>query len=621
MASAWAGSIWLRPRVASGSPARSTRTPVSFAGSGASAETSRTSSPSTTISPSGSARTNSDRSGFGASFPRGARDAAARLFGAGARRELSVRSLAFGDSKRPLPFDARTGNVSDSMRPLSAVARASDGARMGNVSDSTRPPSADARASDGAPSLICARTGNVSDSMRPLSAVARSSDGARMGNVSDSTRPLSVVARSSDGAPSLICARTENASDSTRPLSTAARSSDGAQSLICVRTENASDSMRPLSAAARSSDGAQSLICVRTEDVSDSTRPLSTDARASDGARTENVSDSTCLLSADARASDGARTENVSDSTCLLSADARASDGARTGNVSDSMRPLSAVARASDGGSSLTCARTGNGSNSTRPLSAVARASDGAPSLICARTENGSDSTRLLSTDARTSGRETFRAQVSSPFRVKRARKCPSPSMRCGHRRRQPSCDAPTPGSSKASGSKSGCARRNSRTVPSFSSRLNVHVEYTSFPPGRTMRAASFRIAVCRAAQPAGASGFHWDAASGSRRNMPSPEQGASTSTRSKNAGRTRASASAGAEVTNAFVTPSRSRFPSRMRARENSISLESRKPRPFSRAAICPLLPPGAAHRSSTRSPGRGSSAATGAIADASCR
>ena len=443
MASAWAGSIWLRPRVSSGSPARSTRTPVSLAGLGASAETSRTSSPSTTISPSGRARTNSDRSGFGAPFPRGARDAAARLFGAGARRELSVRSLAFGDSKRPLPFDARTGNVSDSMRPLSAVAQASDGA----------------------PSLTCTRTGNVSDSMRPLSAVARTSGSARTENVSDSTRPLSAV------------------------------------------------------------------------------------ARASDGARTENVSDS------------------------------------------------------------------------TRPLFAVARASDGAPSLICARTENVPDSTRLLSTDARTSGRETFRTQVSSPFRVKRARKCPSPSMRCGHRRRQPSCDAPTPGRSKASGSKSGCARRNSRTVPSFSSRLNVHVEYTSFPPGRTMRAASFRIAVCRAAQPAGASGFHWDAASGSRRNMPSPEQGASTSTRSKNAGSARASASAGAEVTNAFVTPSRSRLPSRMRARENSISLESRKPRPFSRAAICPLLPPGAAHRSSTRSPGRGSSAATGAIADASCR
>ena len=421
MASAWAGSIWLRPRVASGSPARSTRTPVSFAGSGASAETRRTSSPSTTISPSGRARTNSDRSGFGVPLPHESREAAARPFGADARRELSVRGLAFGDSKLPLPFDARTGNVSDSTRPLSSYARASD--------------------------------------------------------------------------------------------------------------------------------GAQSLTCARTEKVSDSTRPLSSYARASVSARTGNVSDS------------------------------------------------------------------------TRPLSAVARASDGAPSLICARTENVSDSTRLLSTDARTSGRETFRAQVSSPFRVRRARKCPSPSMRCGHRRRQPSCDAPTPGRSKASGSKSGCARRNSRTVPSFSSRLNVHVEYTSFPPGRTMRAASFRIAVWRAAQPAGASGFHWDAASGSRRNMPSPEQGASTSTRSKNAGSARASASAGAEVTNAFVTPSRSRLPSRMRARENSISLESRKPRPFSRAAICPLLPPGAAHRSSTRSPGRGSSAATGAIADASCR
>ena len=352
IASAWAGSIWLRPRVASGSPARSTRTPASLAGSGARVETRRTSSPSTTISPSGSARTNSDRSILGASFPR---EAAPRPFAADARRKSRFQ---------------------------------------------LRAPSA-------------------------------------------SRRPLSVAARGADRESS---------------------------SLACPRRENASASKRPPS-------------------------------------------------------------------------------------------------------------------------------------------------------DARGAGREVARARASSDFRVRRARKCPSPSTRCGHRRRQPFCDAPTPGSEKVSGSKSGCARRNSRTTPSFSCRLNVQVEYTSRPPGRSMRAAAFRIAVWRAAQPTGASGFHCAAVSGSRRNMPSPEQGASTSTQSKNAGSARASASAAAEVTKAFETPSRSRFPSRTRARENSISLESRKPRPFSRAAICPLLPPGAAHRSSTRSPGRGSSAATGAIADASCK
>ena len=59
--------------------------------------------------------------------------------------------------------------------------------------------------------------------------------------------------------------------------------------------------------------------------------------------------------------------------------------------------------------------------------------------------------------------------------------------------------------------------------------------------------------------------------------------------------------------------------FRDRIFARLGLISLQSKKPRPIIRPAIWVVLPPGAAHRSQTRSPGWGSSKATGAMALAS--
>ena len=75
-----------------------------------------------------------------------------------------------------------------------------------------------------------------------------------------------------------------------------------------------------------------------------------------------------------------------------------------------------------------------------------------------------------------------------------RATKWPSPRARWGQTRSMPSFDAPSPGREKSSGEKSGWRSRNAAMVHSSSARLNVQVEYTSRPPGRTIFAAESRI-------------------------------------------------------------------------------------------------------------------------------
>ena len=89
----------------------------------------------------------------------------------------------------------------------------------------------------------------------------------------------------------------------------------------------------------------------------------------------------------------------------------------------------------------------------------------------------------------------------------------------------------------------------------------------------------------------------------------------------SKCSGQRSASLSGSSQVTTALETPMRSRLPASDWALEGSGSLDTSSPRPSSAAAICVLLPPGAAHRSSTRSPGIAPSAAALAMALASCR
>ena len=102
---------------------------------------------------------------------------------------------------------------------------------------------------------------------------------------------------------------------------------------------------------------------------------------------------------------------------------------------------------------------------------------------------------------------------------------------------------------------------------------------------------------------------------------MPPPLQGASTSTASNAPAQRAASASGWALTTSALGMPMRSMLRLRIFAREGTGSLHTSSPSPASAAAICVLLPPGAAHRSRTRSPGLGASALTGAMALGSCR
>ena len=108
--------------------------------------------------------------------------------------------------------------------------------------------------------------------------------------------------------------------------------------------------------------------------------------------------------------------------------------------------------------------------------------------------------------------------------------------------------------------------------------------------------------------------------AAGSLRNIPSPEQGASASTASKKPLSSLHSGPAAQEETTALVTPHRSRFCCRAAVRQRTYSLHHSKPRPSRQAAIWVDFPPGAAQRSSTRSPDLGASAVTADMAEGSC-
>ena len=101
---------------------------------------------------------------------------------------------------------------------------------------------------------------------------------------------------------------------------------------------------------------------------------------------------------------------------------------------------------------------------------------------------------------------------------------------------------------------------------------------------------------------------------------MPSPEQGASTSTRSKKAGKAFARSAVSALQITVLATPIRSRLLLRISARWALYSLDTSSPSPASAAASWLDLPPGAAHRSATFMPGRTSASGAADEADGSC-
>ena len=208
-----------------------------------------------------------------------------------------------------------------------------------------------------------------------------------------------------------------------------------------------------------------------------------------------------------------------------------------------------------------------------------------------------------------------------SPCLQKRAIKCPSPPS-AGQMRRQYAAAKPgvsgarsaSPGRPKPAADRSSCTNSGWRAKKaaawaSSSSGAKVQVESTSTPPGASSRAAASKMPAAVAAHCATRAGLCWAMAAGSLRNMPSPEQGASTSTRSNQPGSASARRPGVSFVTTALVTPMRSRFWRRISARAGTYSLASKSPCPARAAASWLLLPPGAAHRSHTRMPGRTSS------------
>ena len=112
-------------------------------------------------------------------------------------------------------------------------------------------------------------------------------------------------------------------------------------------------------------------------------------------------------------------------------------------------------------------------------------------------------------------------------------------------------------------------------------------------PPGRTRSAAERSSASWRSG-----SGFARQRRSGRCARTPRPEHGASTSARSK------PSSSGGSAVPSASTTRDVGRAPSSRGSRAARARGPGRSRPPSRRRAAAPLLPPGAAQRSSTRSP-----------------
>ena len=147
-----------------------------------------------------------------------------------------------------------------------------------------------------------------------------------------------------------------------------------------------------------------------------------------------------------------------------------------------------------------------------------------------------------------------------------------------------------------------------------------MQVEYTRRPPGRRAAAAASNICAPSAAQRRTSASLCWRRACGSLRNMPSPEHGASTSTLSNQPGSAAAMRAGASFSTTAFAASMRSRFELRIFALAASYSLATKSPCPPNAPASCALLPPGAAHMSSTRWPGCTPKRGAGAAALASC-
>ena len=220
----------------------------------------------------------------------------------------------------------------------------------------------------------------------------------------------------------------------------------------------------------------------------------------------------------------------------------------------------------------------------------------------------------------------------ANPSFIRSAAKCPSPPCLCGQIRTHfDAISVPAVLSPKevASRTFSGTSRRCSSgysfkshaIFSSSSAGANVQVEYASLPPGARHLTASFKISFCLAAHIATFSVLHSESAASSLRNIPSPEQGASTTTRSKNPGKSSAIFSGVSFKTSALEIPIRSIFSDKIFTRDGWISFAIKIPSPASASPSAVAFPPGAAHKSRTFSPGFACAMAAVIMAEGSCR
>ena len=107
---------------------------------------------------------------------------------------------------------------------------------------------------------------------------------------------------------------------------------------------------------------------------------------------------------------------------------------------------------------------------------------------------------------------------------------------------------------------------------------------------------------------------------SGCRRMTPEPEQGASMRMRSKGTPSHHCSGALASAATSRARPPVRARFSPARASRSGSTSTATSSRSPGSASAICTVLPPGAAHASSTRRSGARSRSGTASWAAASC-
>ena len=165
------------------------------------------------------------------------------------------------------------------------------------------------------------------------------------------------------------------------------------------------------------------------------------------------------------------------------------------------------------------------------------------------------------------------------------------------------------------------CLSRKASICLSFSSGLKVQVEYIIYPPSHTAEAHLSSMSLWAARQ---LSIIFFPQAlmmSGSFLNIPSPLQGASIITLSKNEGNAEAILSGDSFSTTAFLRPKSSTFFKSAFVLDALMSFVTRMPFPLSAAPTWVLFPPGAAHTSSTLSPSLTSAAAPVDMALGSCK